>query len=97
MIKESFELKLPIKIRDHKDNVMIIYIAYTAEGLEFRYLEMSVTYPEEQNIQGWLEAVTKKRLRFFPKNIDYIYEECIRDPENAINIFYQYFSVIRAR
>ncbi|WP_018300006.1 hypothetical protein [Fangia hongkongensis] len=48
--KNAFELKLPVKIRDHKDNVIIIHIAYTSEGLEFSYLEMSTVYPEEKNI-----------------------------------------------
>ncbi|WP_116964325.1 hypothetical protein [Fastidiosibacter lacustris] len=94
-INDEDELKLPVKLRDHQGNLIIIYISYADEGITFSYLESSATYPEELNILGWLESVTKKKILHFPKNLDYIYEECEQNPENILSIFYHYFSAIR--
>ncbi|WP_119327673.1 hypothetical protein [Cysteiniphilum halobium] len=95
LANEDDTLKLPIKIRDHKGQLTIIYISYSDDGITFSYLEMSATYPEELNIHGWLESVTKKKILHFPKNLDFIYEECEQNPENVLNIFHHYFSAIR--
>ena len=82
---------MPIKLTGHKDFTIIIYVSFTDEGLTFSYLESTATYPEEHNILLWLESITKRKILFFPKDLEYIYQECLHNPNNILNIFLSAF------